>query len=154
LTVIVYWYILRTNKRSPSAAMSAVPQPTSPVDTATRAARGRLAQMLTRLLDHWQLSAAEQAELLGLSTASRSTLARYRSGEPLADSRDLLDRAGHLLGIHKSLRLLFPHDRDLAYRWMTQPNRRLGARPLDLVIVHGFEGLLALRRYLDFQRGQ
>ena len=56
--------------------------------------------------------------------------------------------------IHKSLRLLFPHDRDLAYRWMTQPNRRLGERPVDLILEHGFEGLLAVRRYLDFQRGQ
>lgn len=122
--------------------------------TSSREARGRLAAMVTRLLDHWRLSATEQAEALGLSSGSRSTLARYRSGEPLADSRDLLDRAGHLLGIHKSLRLLFPHDRDLAYRWMTQPNRRLGGRPVDLVIEHGFEGLLAVRRFLDFQRGQ
>jgi hypothetical protein len=110
--------------------------------------------MVTRLLDHWALSASEQAEVLGLSPGSRSTLARYRAGEPLADNRDLLDRAGHLLGIHKSLRLLFPHDRDLAYRWMTEVNRRLGARPVDLVRQHGFEGLLAVRRYLDFQRGQ
>jgi transcriptional regulator with XRE-family HTH domain len=127
---------------------------TTRADTGSREARGRLALMVTKLLDHWQLSAAEQAEVLGLSAASRSTLARYRSGEPLADSRDLLDRAGHLLGIHKSLRLLFPHDRDLAYRWIKQPNRRLGGRPLDLVLEHGFEGLLAVRRYLDFQRGQ
>jgi transcriptional regulator with XRE-family HTH domain len=124
------------------------------VDTSSREARGRLASMVMKLLDNWQLSAVEQAEVLGLSSGSRSTLARYRNGEPLADSRDLLDRAGHLLGIHKSLRLLFPHDRDLAYRWITQPNRRLRARPVDLVIEHGFEGLLALRRYLDFQRGQ
>jgi hypothetical protein len=123
-------------------------------DTGSREARGRLAAMVTRLLEHWQLPATEQAILLGLSAGSRSTLARYRSGEPLADNRDLLERAGHLLGIHKSLRMLFPHDRDLAYRWMTQPNRRLGARPVDLVIEHGFEGLLTLRRYLDFQRGQ
>jgi hypothetical protein len=128
--------------------LSAAPDPGS------REARARLAAMVTGLLEHWELSAAEQAELLGLSTTSRSTLARYRAGEPLADSRDLLDRAGHLLGIHKSLRLLFPHDRDLAYRWMTQPNRRLGARPVDVAIRHGFEGLLAVRRYLDFQRGQ
>ena len=109
--------------------------------------------MVTKLLEHWKLTTAEQADVLGLSTASRSTLGRYRSGEPLADNRDLLDRAGHLLGIHKSLRILFPHDRDLAYRWMTQPNRRLGARPVDVILEHGFEGLLALRRYLDFQRG-
>lgn len=134
--------------------MSAVVQREARVDPSTREARARLAAMVMQLLDHWRLTAAEQAELLGLSSGSRSTLARYRAGEPLADSRDLLDRAGHLLGIHKSLRLLFPHDRDLAYRWMTQPNRRLGARPVDLVIEHGFEGLLALRRYLDSQRGQ
>jgi hypothetical protein len=115
------------------------------IDTSTREARTRLALMVTRLLDHWRLSMPEQAEVLGLSPASRSTLARYRSGEPLADSRDLLDRGG---------RLLFPHDRELAYRWMTQPNRRFGRRPVDLVIERGFEGLLAVRRYLDFQRGQ
>ena len=134
--------------------MPALAEKQPAVDTGNRAARGRLAVMVTRLLVHWKLTATEQAAVLGLSAASRSTLARYRSGEPLADSRDLLDRAGHLLGIHKSLRLLFPHDSDLAYRWMTQPNRRLGARPVDVVIERGFEGLLAVRRYLDFQRGQ
>ncbi|HZP85990.1 MAG TPA: MbcA/ParS/Xre antitoxin family protein [Burkholderiales bacterium] len=125
----------------------------SPVDLKTRESRERLARMLTQLFEHWQLSSNEQAALLGLSADNRSTLARYRKGDPLADSRDLLDRAGHLLGIHKSLRILFPQDRDLAYRWMTTPNRRLGARPVDIVVQHGFEGLLALRRYLDFERG-
>lgn len=134
--------------------MRAVAPKTASIDPSSREARGRLAVMVTRLLDHWSLSAAEQAEVLGLSPGSRSTLGRYRTGEPLADNRDLLDRAGHLLGIHKSLRLLFPHDRDLAYRWMTQPNRRLGTRPVDLIVEHGFEGLLAVRRYLDFQRGE
>jgi hypothetical protein len=134
--------------------MPAIAQTRVPVDADSREARGRLAAMVTKLFEHWELSAVEQAEVLGLSPGSRSTLARYRAGEPLADSRDLIDRAGHLLGIHKSLRLLFPHDRDLAYRWMTQPNRRLGGRPVDVVIEHGFEGLLAVRRYLDFQRGQ
>lgn len=124
-----------------------------PAAVATRDARARLARMVVQLLDHWNLSTAEQAALLGLSATSRSTLSRYRAGEPLADSRDLLDRAGHMLGIHKSLRILFPHDRDLAYRWMGTPNARMGARPVDVVVLHGFEGLLALRRYLDFQRG-
>src|SRR2546421_320453 len=134
--------------------MRAVTQKRAAIDSGSREARSRLAAMVTRLLEHWQLSAAEQAEVLGLSAASRTTLSRYRSGEPLADNRDLIDRAGHLLGIHKSLRLLFTHDRDLAYPWMTQPNRRLGERPVDLILEHGFEGLLAVRRYLDFQRGQ
>src|SRR5262245_17046550 len=123
------------------------------LDLKTRDARERLARLVTRLFELWQLSTTEQAALLGLSADNRSTLARYRKGDPLADSRDLLDRAGHLLGIHKSLRILFPQDRDLAYRWMTTANRRLGARPVDVVMQRGFEGLLAVRRFLDFERG-
>ena len=130
-----------------------VPPLPAAVDLKSREARERLARMITQLFDLWHVSVAEQAALLGLSADNRSTLARYRKGDPLADSRDLIDRAGHLLGIHKSLRILFPHDRDLAYRWMTTPNRRFGARPVDIVVRYGFEGLLAVRRYLDFERG-
>ena len=132
-------------------AVAAQPEPRT--DLRTREARERLARLVTQLFVHWRLSTTEQAALLGLSPENRSTLSRYRKGEPLADSRDLIDRVGHLLGIHKSLRILFPGDRDLAYRWMTTPNRRFAARPVDIVIDRGFEGLLALRRYLDFERG-
>ena len=111
--------------------------------------------MVAQLLEHWRLSAGDQATLLGLSANSRSTVARYRRGEPLADSPDLLARAGHLLGIHKALRILFPHDLALAYRWVTTPDRRFnGAAPLDIMKRHGYEGILAVRRYLDFERGR
>lgn len=111
--------------------------------------------MVVKLFDLWGLFTADQAALLGLSAASRSTLARYRRGEPLADTRDLVDRAGHLLGIHKSLRILFPQNPDLARRWPTTPNRRLSGRaPVEVMRDGGFEGLLAVRRYLDFERGR
>jgi hypothetical protein len=119
-----------------------------------RESRERLARMVVSLLDRWNLGPNDQAVLLGLSTQSRSTIARYRRGEPFADSADLLARAGHLLGIHKALRILFPHDRELAYRWITTPNRRFGATPLELMKRHGYEGILAVRRYLDFERGR
>jgi hypothetical protein len=133
--------------------MPADPQPSAP-DLKTRESRTQLARMIVQLLDHWQLNATDQSLLLGLSSQSRSTLARYRRGEPLADSADLLARAGHLLGIHKALRILFPLDRDLAYRWVSAPNRRFGERaPLE-IMKQGFEGLLAVRRYLDFERGR
>jgi hypothetical protein len=123
-------------------------------DLHARDSRERLARMVVSLLDHWNLSPNDQAVLLGLSTQSRSTVVRYRRGEPLADSADLLARAGHLLGIHKALRILFPHDRDLAYRWVSTPNRRFGTTPLDVMKRHGYEGILAVRRYLDFERGR
>jgi len=124
-------------------------------DLHARDNRERLARMVVSLLDHWNLAPNDQAVLLGLSTQSRSTVARYRRGEPLADSADLLARAGHLLGIHKALRILFPHDRDLAYRWVTTPNRRFAdTAPLEVMKRHGYEGILAVRRYLDFERGR
>ncbi len=116
--------------------------------------RRSLARLVTALLGKWGLSTAEQAAMLGLSEDNRSTLARYRKGGPLADSRDLLERAGHLLGIHKSLRILFPRNRELVYGWMAAHNARMGRRPVDVIREQGFEGLLAVRRFLDFQRGR
>jgi hypothetical protein len=135
--------------------MSAVFEPRPAVDLHARESRERLARLLIELFDLWQLSVADQAALLGLSAQSRSTLARYRRGEPLADNADLLARAGHLLGIHKALRIIFPHERDLAYRWVSSPNRRFGgATPVEMMKRHGYEGILAVRRYLDFERGR
>ena len=135
--------------------MDPAPHATPDIDLHARSSRERLARMVVALLDHWELSPNDQAVLLGLSTQSRSTISRYRRGEPLADSADLLARAGHLLGIHKALRILFPHDLGLAYRWVTTPNRRFdGATPLDIMKRHGYEGILAVRRYLDFERGR
>ena len=129
-------------------------EPAPAVNLRSRTSRERLAKLVVSLLDRWQLPPNDQAALLGLSAQSRSTVARYRRGEPLADSADLLARAGHLLGIHKALRILFPHDLDLAYRWITAPNRRFGTSPLEVMKRHGYEGILAVRRYLDFERGR
>lgn len=117
--------------------------------------RGALAKMVVQLFEHWKLSTEEQLALLGLGAASRSALTRYRKGEPLAQSRDLLDRAGNLLAIHKNLRLLFPHNRDLAYAWMSTRNKAFGGRtPAEVVSEIGFAGLLMVRSYLDRMRGR
>ena len=134
--------------------MSAILEPVRAMDLHQRGSRERLARMVVSLFDHWQVSPSDQALLLGLSPDSRATVARYRKGEPLADNTDLLARAGHLLGIHKALRIMFPHDRDLAYRWVSTPNRRFGERmPLE-TMKQRYEGILAVRRYLDFERGR
>ena len=125
-----------------------------PIDLHNIENRRRLAQMIVNLFDHWHVSTSDQAALLGLSTTGRTTLNRYRGGAPLADNQDLLSRAGHLLGIHKSLRLMFPRNLELAYRWVSEPNRRFNnLAPLE-IMKQSYEGLLAVRRYLDFERGR
>jgi hypothetical protein len=117
--------------------------------------RGRVGKMLMNLFDHWRLSTSEQLSLLGLSKDNRAALTKYRKGAPLANDRDKLERAGHLLAIHKALRLLFPHQRELAYAWMSQPNRAFqGKTPTQLIDEQGILGLYMVRTYLDRQRGQ
>jgi uncharacterized protein (DUF2384 family) len=116
--------------------------------------RGALARMVMTLMDHWQLSTEDQAALLGLASSNRATLMRYRKGEPIGNSRDQLERVAHLLGIHKNLRLLFPQDREYAYRWMTTRNRAFDQRtPVETIRESGFAGLLMVRAYLDRARG-
>ena len=116
--------------------------------------KGALARMGMKLFDHWQLSTEDQAALLGLAPGNRAALARYRKGEPIGASRDQLERVGHLLGIHKNLRLLFPHQRELAYRWMSTRNLAFEQRtPVEVIREWGFAGLLAVRAYLDRARG-
>ena len=114
-----------------------------------------LATSIMRLFEHWRLSTEQQLLLLGLSPKNRSSLTRYRKGSPLPDSRDVSERAGILLGIHKSLRLLFPHNRELVYGWMSQPNKAFeGKAPVTVAAEQGFPGLLMVRAYLDRARGR
>ncbi|MEB2332069.1 antitoxin Xre/MbcA/ParS toxin-binding domain-containing protein [Nitrosomonas europaea] len=116
--------------------------------------RGALAKMVMTLLDHWQLSTEDQAALLGIAASNRTALARYRKGEAIGTSRDQYERVGHLLGIHKNLRLLFPQNRDLVYRWMTTRNKAFGnLTPVEVIKEWGFAGLLMVRGYLDRARG-
>ncbi len=122
--------------------------------THSEADRGAVAKMLMKLFEHWQLTTEEQLSMLGLAQDNRSALSRYRKGVPIAASRDMVERAGHLLGIHKNLRLLFPHNRGLAYAWMRSRNRAFdGLTPAQTISEYGFAGLLMVRAYLDRARG-
>lgn len=117
--------------------------------------RGAIAKMLMQLFEHWAISTEDQLDLLGLASDNRGALTRYRKGAPISPSRDATERAGHLLAIHKNLRLLFPHNRELAYKWVSTRNKAFeGRTPIEVVREFGFAGLLMVRSYLDRMRGQ
>ncbi len=116
-------------------------------------ARRKLARMVTRLFELWGLPTADQLELLGLSRTSRAQISRYRKGGALPSSRDMLDRIGWLLSIHKSLRLLYPRNESIRYTWVKRRNQILGdQRPLDIMKYQGLIGIARVARYLDFLR--
>jgi len=117
-------------------------------------ARRKLARMVTRLFELWELPSADQLELLGLSRTSRAQLSKYRKGGALPSSRDMLDRIGWLLSIHKSLRLLYPRNENIRYTWVKRRNQILDdQRPLDIMKHQGLIGIARVARYLDFIRG-
>ena len=101
----------------------------------------------------WQLSVAEQRALLGWPAAS--TYHKYKARDYGALSYDTLTRLSLILGIYKSLQVLYP-DQPLADSWMRMPNTNPtfgGATPLSLAINAGIDGLYRIRRLLDARRG-
>lgn len=117
-------------------------------------ARRKLARLVTRLFELWDLPTVDQLELLGLSRTSRAQISKYRKGGAVPSSRDMLDRIGWLLSIHKSLRLLYPRNENIRYTWVKRRNQILDdQRPLDIMKYQGLIGIARVARYLDFIRG-
>jgi hypothetical protein len=101
----------------------------------------------------WRLSVAEQRALLGWPAAS--TYHKYKAGDYGALAFDTLTRLSLILGIYKSLQVLYP-EQPLADGWMRMPNTNPmfgGRTPLSLAINAGIDGLYRIRRLLDARRG-
>ena len=111
---------------------------------------GKLAEMIMRLFRLWEISSADKLALLGLDSAANELLEAYEHGTPLPETEEMLKRVGFLLGIHKNLRILFPHpgNRNLVYSWIKRYNSDHGAVPLDTMKT-GLQGLASVYHFLD-----
>lgn len=112
----------------------------------------------TRIMEAWNISQSDSANLLGgmsLTTYKRN-ISRINSGDrsiPPLD-QDELTRISLLLGIVKSLRILF--GRENADRWFTQRNTGAlfqGRSPMEFVQSGGIIALDQVRQLVDAQRG-
>lgn len=109
-----------------------------------------LFSVVTKLFEHWRLSDSERMAVLGLPPSDECANEPFRAAYVLGFGRDVEERIGLLLGIHRQLRTLFPSNPDLAHRWMRSANRSFEEmRPVDVVQAQGLSGLLAIRAYLD-----
>jgi hypothetical protein len=112
----------------------------------------KVTQMVMRLFEHWELTYEQQASLLSISTKGKGSIARYKNGATAIQmfDRDKKDRIGHLLAIHKYLRILFPKNRELVYKWPKSKNKYFNNKtPIETIIDDGFVGLLEVRHYLE-----
>lgn len=118
-------------------------------------AREALTETFFNLTRLWNLTRSQEAQLLGWDySEKRTTLDSLRLGKTFLDKdRDKLERAIDLMNIHKSLRLLFPHDRDAVYNWVKVKRERFGNySALDIMLREGKRGITAIRQYLDYER--
>lgn len=126
---------------------------TTDIDINSEESRSALAKMVMKLFLLWDLSTADKLELLGLSKNSRSLLPKYSRGHALPARRDIQDRVGWILSIHKALRFLYPRNPEIRYSWITSRNAAFNnIRPLDIMKEQGMIGIARVSRYLDYYR--
>lgn len=102
----------------------------------------------------WGLSTVQQRVLLG--SVPQSTFFKYQKTPAAARlSRDTLERISHVVGIFKALNILLPRS-EAADAWIKRPNNAAlfkGRTALDYMLGGNVEDVIAVRHYLDAQRG-
>ncbi len=76
-----------------------------------------LGKAFWNLVNLYQFTREEQALLLGIK-ANRERLNSLEKQKTIPLDPDKFLRGSHLLGIHKNLRILYPHNREIVYSWM------------------------------------
>ncbi len=116
-----------------------------------------LGKVFWNLMEHWDIKPRDQALLLGVKFHA-TKLKEWQAAQTIPEDPDKFWRVGHLAGIHKNLRILFPYNRRAAYDFMQTPQSFLfeGKSPMEIIRAGGEIGSLAtiaaVRRRLDQAR--
>lgn len=123
------------------------------VEVSTESAR-TLGKVFWNLMRLWGIRPKDQALLLGVKFHA-TKLKEWESKGIIPQDPDKFNRVGHLAGIHKNLRILFPYNRKAAYLFMTTPQPHLlgGKSPMGIIAeggeINSFASIAAIRRLLD-----
>ncbi|OOG53280.1 MbcA/ParS/Xre antitoxin family protein [Rhodanobacter sp. C03] len=124
-----------------------------PETTPADALGGPALRAFFQLAEHWKLRIADQRKLLG--DPPESTFYKWKRQRDAMLARDTIERISYLLGIWKSLQILFP-DPTQADAWLHKPNQASlfgGHSALERMLSGNVADLFVVRQYLDAQRG-
>ncbi|MFN2450128.1 MAG: antitoxin Xre-like helix-turn-helix domain-containing protein [Candidatus Baltobacteraceae bacterium] len=106
------------------------------------------------IADRWGLDNEQRRTLLG--SLPESTFYKYAADPQSARlTHDTLERISHLVGIFKAVNVLLPRP-EQADAWVKRPNDAAlfkGSSALAFMLSGRFDDLIAVRRYLDAERG-
>lgn len=112
----------------------------------------RVTKSIVALFKHWGLKDDQACNLLG--GISPAQYAKFKKGTAFVSGDDSIVRVGNLLGIHKNLRILYPYNREVVYKWIKGRNLQLhNLSPLDIMLEYGYIGIAQIRRFTDYLRG-
>ncbi len=116
---------------------------------------GAALKALFNIVKHWGIRDEEARQLLGgISNGAYYQLKQSTGASVKTLEQDRLVRVSYLIGIFKSLNILY--SQRLADQWMQLPNTNpifAGGTPLDYILRGGTPALDVVRRLLDARRG-
>lgn len=104
------------------------------------------------IMEKWSIKDSDARDLLG--GVSNGVFYEMKKNPNRVLDTDRLARISLLIGIFKSLNILYPED--LADAWVTLPNKNRifgGGTPLSYMIQGGLAAMWTVRRLVDARRG-
>ena len=110
----------------------------------------QITKHIIRLLDAWGLSGKQIIKILLLPSKMRARhLDRYRDGEPLPITDEIMQRIEHIAGIADALRISFPRNAHRGVVWMHTSHKRFqNQTPLQVLLERDLSGLRIVRAEL------
>ena len=103
-----------------------------------------------KLFNNWGLADEQAATLLDMPLRS---FRRWKAEGPGRVSRDCAARLSNLMGIHKSLGIIFS-EATRGYAWIKSGNSAFaGVSARDVMLGGELTNIMRVRRYLDGERG-
>jgi len=126
-----------------------VPQAFRP-DPVTQEEAAAMFRAALNLFGKWGLTDEQAATLLDMPLRS---FRRWKGEGAGRISRDGAARLSNLMGIHKSLRIMFS-EAQRGYAWIKAGNKAFaGASALEIMLGGELTDIMRVRRYLDATRG-
>ena len=105
------------------------------------------------LMEKWGVDGVDNKRKL-LGYPSEATFYNWQKGDVKTVPHDTLMRISHLMGIHKSLKMLFSANNDRTYAWIKKPNKALGGQSAyERMLAGEITDLAYVHQYLEAMRG-
>ncbi|MCS3904081.1 hypothetical protein J2T55_002114 [Methylohalomonas lacus] len=131
--------------------MTASINETTPMDSRRRR---QLTLAVLSLFDKWHVADEQRLQMLGESADNTALLQTLAEGGSLEADSEALQRAGHLLGIHRSLQQRYANSPRIVEEWIHCPNSLTNNQaPIEWLCLKNIDGVQRVHKLVEAQFG-